>query len=89
MFTVIGNLYVAGFILDTVANTLNSQVLNVVHRKLSVDAVVIDFAHHPAEIIATLRDAARQSTHLKRSRLLYFQPHTFTYIIFLVNLLKL
>ncbi|MFC3931997.1 UDP-N-acetylmuramate--L-alanine ligase [Streptococcus dentapri] len=83
---VIGNLYIAGFDINLVAQHLKtfSGVKRRFTEKIINDTIVIDdFAHHPTEIIATL-DAARQK-YPSREIVAIFQPHTFTRTIALLD----
>ncbi|AXQ78104.1 UDP-N-acetylmuramate--L-alanine ligase [Streptococcus chenjunshii] len=83
---VIGNLFIAGFDMDLVAQHL--RTFKGVKRRFSekvINGTVIidDFAHHPTEIIATL-DAARQK-YPSKEIVAIFQPHTFTRTIALLD----
>ena len=83
---VIGNLYVAGFDMDLVAEhlkTFSGVKRRFTEKIISGNVVIDDFAHHPTEIIATL-DAARQK-YPSKEIVAIFQPHTFTRTIALLD----
>ena len=83
---VIGNLYVAGFDMDLVAEhlkTFSGVKRRFTEKIISGTVVIDDFAHHPTEIIATL-DAARQK-YPSKEIVAIFQPHTFTRTIALLD----
>ena len=83
---VIGNLYVAGFDMDLVAEhlkTFSGVKRRFTEKIISGTVVIDDFAHHPTEIIATI-DAARQK-YPSKEIVAIFQPHTFTRTIALLD----
>lgn len=83
---VIGNLYVAGFDMDLVAQhlkTFGGVKRRFTEKVINETTIIDDFAHHPTEIIATL-DAARQK-YPSKEIVAVFQPHTFTRTIALLD----